>query len=98
MYCRTLRWFAVALAGRAATLVILILALLTVNTSARSEEAPVASQSRVRGLFLRSDKDCANQCKAVCENPCKQWANGQPDFQYSYDHCVQTCPKQAYCG
>ena len=95
MYC-TLRWFAVALARRAATPVILV--LLSINTSARSEEAPAASQSRVQGLFLRSEKDCAGQRKAVCENPCKQWANGQPSFQYSYDHCVQTCPKQAYCG
>jgi len=94
----TLRWFAVALSGRAATPVILIVVLLTINTSAHSEEAPAASQSRVQGLFLRSEKDCAGRRKAVCENPSKQWANGQPDFQYSYDHCVQTCPKQAYCG
>jgi hypothetical protein len=96
MYCITLRWFAVAPAGLAATPVILILVLLTV--SARSEETPTASQGRVQGLFLRSEKDCADQRKAVCENPCKQWANGQPDFQYSYDRCVRTCPKQAYCG
>jgi hypothetical protein len=76
----------------------LILALLIINTSARSEEAPASSQSRVQGLFLRSEKDCADRRKVVCEEPCKQWANGQRDFQYSYDHCVQTCPKQAYCS
>jgi hypothetical protein len=97
MYCMTLRWLAIALTGRAATPVMLILVLLTINTSARSEEAP-ASRGRVQGLFLRSEKNCSDQRKAVCENPCKQWANGQPDFQYSYDRCLQTCPKQAYCG
>jgi hypothetical protein len=98
MYCMTLRWFAIAFAGLAAKPVILILVLLTINASARSEEAPAASQSRVQGLFRRSEKDCADRRNAVCEKPCKQWANGQPDFQYSYDHCVQICPNQAYCG
>jgi hypothetical protein len=73
-------------------------ALLTINTSARSEEAPAASQSKVQGLFLSSEKGCADRRKAVCEKPCKQWANGQPDLQYSYDHCVQTCSGQlAFC-
>jgi hypothetical protein len=76
---------------------ILILVLVTINTSARSQEAPAASPRRVQGLFLRSEKDCADQRKTICEEPCKQWANGQPDFRYSYDHCVQTCPKQTYC-
>jgi hypothetical protein len=83
-----------------------ILTLLTANVSARSQEAPAALPSRVQGLFLpsltetgpRSENDCAYRRKAICEKPCKQWANGQSDFQYSYDHCVQTCSKQpAFC-
>jgi hypothetical protein len=83
--------------------VILIVALLTMNTSARSEDVPTAnSPSRVQGFFFpplaetapRSETDCADRRKAVCEDPCKQWANGQSDFQYSYGHCVQICPKQ----
>jgi hypothetical protein len=82
--------------------VILIVALLTINMSARSEEAPTAFPRRVQGIFFpplaetapRSETDCADRRKAVCEDPCKQWANGQSDFQYSYDHCVQICPKQ----
>lgn len=78
--------------------VMLIVGLLIINTSVRSEEAPAASQSRVQGLFLRSEKNCADRRKAVCEKPCKQWANGQPDFRYSYEHCVQTCSEQpAFC-
>jgi hypothetical protein len=83
--------------------VILILALLTISTSARSEEAPAAfPRSRVEGFFSpplaetapRSETDCADRRKAVCEDPCKQWAKGQSNFKYSYDHCVQVCPKQ----
>ena len=75
----------------------LILVLVTINTTARSQEAPTASPSRVQGLFLHSAKDCAGRRMAVCEKPCRQWANGQPDFQFSYDHCLQTCPEQVYC-
>jgi hypothetical protein len=81
-----------------------ILTLLTVNVSARCEEGPAALPGRVQGLFLPSltatgpRSNCADQRKAVCENPCKQWANGQSDFQYSYGHCVQTCSEQpAFC-
>jgi hypothetical protein len=77
-----------------------ILTLLAVNASARCEENTTALPGRVQGLFLPSltetgpRSSCADR-KAVCENPCKQWANGQPDFQYSYGHCVQTCSEQA---
>jgi hypothetical protein len=69
---------------------------LSMNASARSEEASTAippSTRRVQGLFLPpSEIGCADR-KAICEDPCKQWANGQPNFQYSYDRCVQICPK-----
>jgi hypothetical protein len=78
-----------------------ILTLLTANVSARCEESPAALPGRVQGLFFPSlteigpRANCAAKRKAVCENPSKQWANGQSDFQYSFDHCVQTCPQQS---
>ena len=77
------------------SLVFTAMVFLSVNASARSEEAPTATPpSRVQGLFLPlSETGCADR-KVVCEDPCKQWANGQPNFQYSYDRCVQICPKQ----
>ena len=41
---------------------------------------------KIEGLFA-----CEMKPRSVCANPCKTWAEAQPDFKYSFDTCFADC-------
>ena len=85
--------------------VIVIAALLTTDTSARSEGAPTAfPRSRVQGLFFpplaetapRSKTDCADRRKAVCEDPASNGQMGSPISNTRMTTAYKSAPSNQY--
>jgi hypothetical protein len=44
-----------------------------------------------------SPVEAASQCQAYCLRPCSRWAQGQSDFQFSYDACTAKCLNLSPC-
>jgi hypothetical protein len=73
--------------------VIIVLAFgLAFPVHAFAEDPPKGSNSgRIEGRF------CPTPAVQYCPKSCANWANSQPDNQYSYNACVAMCRKQLQC-
>ena len=66
------------------------LLVILVPALAASEEGPATPSQvwpKVTGCFVRAGPIPT----PICHKPCVTWAQGQPDFQFSYDACVAKC-------
>jgi hypothetical protein len=58
-----------------------------------ADDGPKAPKiEKVEGTFM-----CEMKPKSVCVNPCKTWAEAQPNFKYSFDTCFADCRKRVRC-